>query len=54
MNAIEYICAFCLRVGGRCEDSYISDFFKDKVLKCSNNYRSEFIHVNAFMIAFRI
>ena len=23
------------------------------MLKCSNNYRSEFIHVNAFMIAFR-
>ena len=26
-------------------------FFQDKVLKCCNNYRSAFIHINAFMSA---
>ena len=37
----------------RSEDSYIGlgDFFcfPGKVLKCSNNYRCAFIHINAFV-----
>ena len=42
----------------RSEDSYIGigdffPFFQEKVLKCSNNYRCAFIHINAFMNALK-
>ena len=32
---------------------FCSFFFQEKAYKCSNNYRSSFIHINAFMNALR-